>query len=107
MKSRSEINHLIASELGAIENSEILKQAANLMTKPMKKSLEWEYGDNEIFDSWFIADLGERDVWVTYCEGGHGALGYPWGLVFKDSTQFGMDNGWYASLSELFAEWFG
>lgn len=69
------------------------------------KILKWEYGKSEEFPAWIFADMGERNVYVSYCTGGHGARGYPWGLVFLDDDYFGMDSGWFSSLHGLLLDW--
>ena len=69
------------------------------------KNLKWEYGDNEQFPAWVFADLRERNVHAAYCVGGHGALGSPWGYIFKHDDGFGMDCGWFRSLQELLIDW--
>ena len=70
------------------------------------KTLKWEYGDFEPFQAWVFADFKERNVGAAYCLGGHGALGSPWGLIFFEDENFGMDCGWYRSLADLFDDWF-
>ena len=76
---------------------------------PLRKMiLNWEYGDSEPYESWVFAEFGERNVGATYCLGGFGALGSPWGLIFTNENWFGMDAGWYKSLSELISDgWIG
>ncbi len=106
MKTSTEMKALVATELCKIEDPVLSNRAKPLFTEPIEKTFEWEYGNNESFDGWLIANMGKRDVWAAYCEGGHGALGYPWGIVFKDSENFGMDCGWYSTLNDLLAEWF-
>jgi hypothetical protein len=69
------------------------------------KPLKWEYGNSEEFPSWVFADMKERSVYAAYCMGGHGALGSPWGLVFLHDDYFGMDSGWFQSLSDLLLDW--
>ena len=76
---------------------------------PLRKMiLNWEYGDCEPYESWVFAEFGERKVGAAYCLGGFGALGSPWGLIFTNENWFGMDAGWYQSLSELISDgWIG
>ena len=66
-----------------------------------RKTLYWEYGKGEPYDSWVFADFKEREVGVTYCKGGFGEMGSPWGLIFFHDAKFGMDCGWYDSLLDL------
>jgi hypothetical protein len=70
-----------------------------------RTSLKWEYGDCEEFEAWIFADMRERSVLAAYCLGGHGALGSPWGLIFRNDSYFGMHSGWFRSLRELFEDW--
>ena len=65
------------------------------------KTLKWEYGNDEEFPAWVVADLKERNVGTAYCRGGHGASGDTWGLIFFRDDYFGIDAGWYSSLDEL------
>lgn len=106
MTTPNEMKELVAMELSKIGDPTLRDRAKPLLTEPIKKTLEWEYGNNELFEGWLIADMGERNVWAAYCEGGHGALGKPWGILFKDSENFGMDCSWYSSLNDLLVEWF-
>jgi len=74
---------------------------APLLVPIHSKTLKWEYGNDEQFPAWVVADLQERGVGVAYCKGGHGASGDTWGLIFFHDDYFGMDAGWYSSLKEL------
>ena len=106
LKSAEEIARLVEEETVAILDPDLKARCTPLLRPPEMKRLVWEYGDDEEFDGWLVADMGERNVWAVYCEGGHRALGHPWGIIFKDGENFGMDSGWYRSLHELFSEWF-
>jgi hypothetical protein len=84
---------------------EVQEAFASLRVDLQPKVLKWEYGNSEPFPSWVFANMGEREVYAAYCAGGHGALGSPWGLVFKHDEYFGMDCGWFPSLRELLEDW--
>ena len=104
--SAESINEMVENDLSDIDSPLLLKKIRRCLHYPKCHKLHWEYGENELFPAWIIADLGERDVAVAYCKYGHGALGFPWGLIFKSENYFGMSDGWYRSLIELFDEWF-
>lgn len=95
---------LIQSELRSCEPT-VRAAAEKLLIDPFPKELKWEYGAFEPYQSWVFADLGERNVFAAYSLGGHGALGSPWGLVFRHDDHFGMDCGWFRSLKDLLADW--
>ena len=101
-----EVRLLVDAAITAIPDSDMVAKITPLLRPAIRQTLHWEYGNNEPFDAWRFADLGERDVWAAYCSGGHGALGNPWGLVICDSDQFGMDCAWYPELVHLFEEWY-
>ena len=67
---------------------------------------EFDYGGPTDCECWLFADLGERNVWISYSREGHGAYGRLWGLVYHDERVFGMDTSWYETLEILLAEWF-
>ena len=106
MTASDDMKAIVATELAKFTDPALKDWSMSLLTEPTQRTFKWEYGDNELFDGWLIEDMGERNVWAAYCKGGHGALGCPWGIVFKDSPEFGMDSGWYPSLQKLFDDWF-
>ncbi len=72
---------------------------------PYPVRLRWEYGNDEAFHAWVFGDMGEREVVIQYCVGGHGARGCPWGINFRDADHFGQDSGWYQNLAQLAEDW--
>lgn len=102
--SKDKVSHLI---LGEIESMSEENRAFILgkLVPPKQKTLIWEYGNNEEYEAWLFAEMGERNVCLAYCLGGFGALGNPWGLIFSNSNDFGMDSEWYRTLEELINEW--
>jgi len=104
LPDKFQMDALIRSELEQCEPA-MQKAAAALLIDLVPKTLKWEYGALEQFPAWVFADFGERNVFVAYCLGGHGALGSPWGLVFMHDEHFGQDSGWYRSLKELLSDW--
>jgi hypothetical protein len=96
---------LLNQELAGITNTRRRQFAESILVLPSKKTLRWEYGANEEFESWVFANFRERNVGAAYCLGGHGALGSPWGLVFFHSDAFGQDCGWYPTLAALVDDW--
>ncbi|GAB4195274.1 MAG: hypothetical protein Tsb002_27620 [Wenzhouxiangellaceae bacterium] len=100
LPTKEEMQTLIDMQISSMGPG--LKQYAESLIIPLKaKVLKWEYGNDEDFPAWEFADLGERNVRVAYCLGGHGANGDSWGLVFADDDYFGMDCGWYGSFKDL------
>ncbi len=94
------MGEIIESELSSME----LGAKKYFMSKliPLeKKYLKWEYGNDEEFPAWVVADLRDRDVGIAYCCGGHGASGDRWGIIFLHDNYFGMDVAWYSSLNDL------
>jgi hypothetical protein len=104
LPSKEAMQALIQRELETC-GPKIREAVAPLLIDLLPKILKWEYGKSEPFPAWVFADMGQRDVYAAYCLGGHGALGSPWGLVFKQDEYFGMDSGWYRSLRELLLDW--
>lgn len=103
--SIDEFRELLAMELSRIRSSNRGAFFQKILISPYKTRLTWEYGADEPFDAWTFGDLGERDVVAQYCRGGFGALGAPWGINFRASSNFGMDCGWYPSLEKLVEDW--
>ena len=100
-----EFSALLASAIAEMTSARRRAFIEAKLVSPFRTRLRWEYGANEEFDAWVFADMGERDVVVQYCLGGHGALGSPWGINFRDDEHFGQDSGWYRTLEDLVADW--
>lgn len=91
---------LIEKEIASME-PELQKYANSILTPLKRKTLKWEYGNNEEFTSWVFADFGERKVGAAYCLGGFGAMVHAWGLIFTNDDSFGMDAGWYDNFKDM------
>ena len=102
--SKEKVSQLVQREIESMseENRAFIIEK---LVPPQQKTLIWEYGNNEECEAWLFAEMGERNVCLVYCLGGFGALGNPWGLIFSNSNDFGMDPGWYRTLEELISEW--
>jgi hypothetical protein len=100
-----EFNAFLTTAIAQVSSSGRRRFIESRLLTPYQTHLRWEYGTAEEFDAWVFADMGERDVVAQYCLGGHGALGSPWGINFRDDQCFGQDNGWYRTLEELIADW--
>ncbi len=102
IKSVNSMSQLLRLTLDKF-NYDITKQwISSKITTPESITLKWEYGNHEPFQAWIIADMGERNVVAVFCnEGGYGKLGSPWGIIFRNNTDFGMDFGWYPDFESL------
>ncbi|MFT5492174.1 MAG: hypothetical protein ACI8V5_002548 [Limisphaerales bacterium] len=106
-KTAAEASQLVVNELNQFADPNLAARSKDFLITPRPKILVWEYGQNEEFEGWLIADMRERGVFAAYCcAGGHGSRGFPWGLVFQESSNFGQNCGWYPKLADLFEEWF-
>ncbi|MFA7555582.1 MAG: hypothetical protein WCY88_15170 [Spongiibacteraceae bacterium] len=103
LPSEEEMQSLIDKELEGMEPS-LRAYAVSILIPLKKKVLKWEYGNDEKFSAWEFADFGERNVGAAFCIGGHGAGGYPWGLIFTNDDYFGMDAGWYGSFKAMLTD---
>lgn len=104
LPSKREFSERLRHELEQCDPA--LQQAASAwLIDPVTKTLKWEYGNCEEYPAWVFADLKERNVFAAYCLGGHGALGFPWGLIRMSDEHFGPDASWYNSLKALVLEW--
>ena len=99
------MNALVEGELAACPRELRGEYESRRLPALRKKTLVWEYGQDEPYEAWLLAEMGERNVFIAYCLGGFGSMGSPWGLVFSHSAEFGMDCGWYGSLCELLTDW--
>lgn len=91
----------VADQVRVITTDAARSWLSERLIEPRESTLHRECGDNESCSAWIIRDVGERNVLIAYCEGGHGALERPRGLVLADDTSFGMDCDWHQSLGEL------
>lgn len=93
---------LLDKEMESISYLPARKWVKEHLVKPWQKTLLWEYGNQEPFQAWVFANFQERNVVAAYCsDGGFGALGSPWGIIFSNDDYFGMDAGWYSTLESL------
>ena len=100
-----EFKQLLNDEIKSLTSDLAKNFLRSRLIEPYQRTIEWEYGDDEPYDCWVFADMGERNVVAMYCLGGFGSVGSPWDINFRDATHFGMDPGWYPSLGELLDEW--
>ena len=103
--TRDEFGTLLQGALSQLPSARERAYIEARLIEPYQRTLRWEYGMGEPHQCWVFADMGERDVVAVYCRGGHGALGFPWGINFRTSDHFGMDSGWYRNLGELLSDW--
>lgn len=96
--SNETINQLVTEELKKVTDEKALEWLKEHLIEPKPTTLRWEYGNMEPYPAWIVADTGERNVVIAYCEGGHGSFGNTWGLIFANDTTFGMDCSWYSDL---------
>ena len=102
---RENVSGLIAEQLSQITDETARRFIEAHLIEPRPKQLFWEYGNGEPHTAWLFADMGERNVFAVYCDGGFGALGAPWGIIIENKSHFGQDSGWYGTLEGLVSEW--
>jgi hypothetical protein len=98
-----EMQSLINNEIEAM-GPRLKAYALSILTPLKMKVLKWEYGNGQEFPAWEFANFGERNVGAVFCISGHGARGYPWGLIFTNDDCFGMDAGWYSSFKTMLTD---
>ncbi|ABI64466.1 MULTISPECIES: hypothetical protein [Maricaulis] len=100
----SPVTRKVEEQLGLIIDDAARSWLSERLIEPRTTTLHWEYGKDEAFPAWIVGEVGTaggRKIVIAYCEGGHGALGAPWGLIFADDEYFGMDCSWYEDLATL------
>ncbi|RYY00925.1 MAG: hypothetical protein EOO53_20615 [Gammaproteobacteria bacterium] len=102
--TKEKVSKLVQHEIESMSESNRTFILEKLIS-PRPKTLTWEYGNEEEYEAWLFAEMGERNIGLVYCLGGFGAFGSPWGLIFSNSSNFGMDPGWYRNLKDLVSEW--
>jgi len=107
MQTTEEIVLLVETEIAAIPDERKRKILEEFLVTPQLQMREWEWSEpTEKFPCWIVADLRERDVAIAVSESGHGATGYPWGLVFQSAeNSFGQSFSWFPSLEKLIDDW--
>jgi len=103
LPTESEMFALINKELDDM-TPECKEYAASKIVSLKEKVLRWEYGNNEPFPAWEFANFGSDDLCAVYCLGGHGADGFPWGLVHRNDDYFGMACSWYESFEAMLSD---
>jgi hypothetical protein len=102
--NKIEMIALVQEQLKDCEFS-IRRAVKSILVEPTQITLKSDHGSGEEFPAWIVVDFGERDVAAVYCLGGYGALGSPWGLVFKADTHIAESNTWYSTLYNLLSDY--
>jgi hypothetical protein len=109
-KSLDEVDVLVRTAIAALAPARLRTEVQKVLIVPIqqRRTCLTKAGVEAQGDLWVFARLPERDVGLAYAEEGYGAMGWPWGLVFVASTDFGDTGGWYSTLLELVEDsgWF-
>jgi hypothetical protein len=109
-KSSEQVGVLVRTKVAELEPACLRADVEKVLISPMpqRRTYLTKTGAGAEGDLWVFARLPRRDVGLAYSEEGYGAMGWPWGLVFVSSTDYGDSGGWYSSLPELIEDsgWF-
>lgn len=98
----AEVAQLVAQQLRAIAQPELLALAQSLLVEPRLESRPWDYGaQNQEFPCWVVLEHLPSNTGIAYCAQGFGPSN-PWGLLFLsgEHLSMGMDSAWFASLED-------
>ena len=103
------MKRILDEEIRKFSDSQFALRIKSFLREPQPRQLHWTWNNcSERYLGWLVADMGERNVWIAYCEQGWGTRGRPWGLVFEKQNFIGEPDAWYPSLQALFEDgWAG
>lgn len=105
---KHEVEQIVRHEIDSIKHGAAKKWLLDRLVEPQPLTLLFEYANDEPYQVWNIADVGERNVVIQYCPAGFGGFGSDkWGLNFRGEKYFGMDAGWYRDLESIAFECVG
>jgi len=105
---KSEVEQIVRREIDSIKHEAAKKWILDRLVEPQPLTLLFEYANNEPYEVWNVADIGERNVIIQYCPAGFAGFGSDkWGLNFHGNMHFGMDSGWFRDLESIAIEWVG
>lgn len=102
---REEIEALVRTEIGRIEQTELLRVVHEHLVPVRCEQREWDYGEpRERHRCWIVWEHAPSATVVGYCEHGFG-LTDPWGLLSRSvEAGLGTDAQWYATLEDAVRE---
>lgn len=97
------IKDIVANSMNQIKDPHLKASLGLAVVEPKSKVVE--HFDSTSRNSmacevWIVFDVQERDVVLLYSCEGYFSEGYPWGISFRDSKNFGPPSFWYKSLEE-------
>jgi hypothetical protein len=99
--SLERISHLVASELARDDVPDQRARLQRFLDTPTMIELTWQYGEpSDLFDAWLVGRSPDGRVGLVYCAQGVGSDAFPWGAVFLDEKDMGMDSEWHSGLAD-------
>lgn len=93
---------LVAREVAAIRQPDLLALARRLVIEPRVEQRAWDHGEPASdLPCWFVMEDVPSNTGIAYCASGFGPS-YPWGLLFLTGKHLsmGMDFSWFASVED-------
>jgi hypothetical protein len=106
MVTLSEVDALVRSELGRVEDPSLRRRIEGLLVEPYPVLRDWDYGrKDERYTCWTVLEHRRSNTGLAYCEFGFGPR-CPWGLVSLsgEHMNIGMDCAWYTTLEDAFLQ---
>ena len=98
--TRINVTSLIDSELARIGEPARRSRLQELLHRPARVSLAWDYGQaDDRFDCWHVGQSPDGRLLLVYCKRGFGP-DFPWGFVFADDGAMGMGSQWHSGLED-------
>ncbi len=96
-----EVTELLMSELGRIEQDDLVAVVETLQIEPRKELRDWDYGSlGQQFPCWIVIEDRASNTCIACCEQGFGPE-QPWGVLSVDGEEdlsMGMDSQWHSTL---------
>lgn len=93
----------VSQELARIEDRRLAAELERRLVPPRPCSLEWDYGHEDSYPGFMVAEFPEKRTGIAFSEYGFGPS-FPWIVVLLDRPGFGMDSSSFKWLEGAFRE---
>ncbi len=105
-RSKQEVTTGLSRELTGIADPLVRAALSAVLTDPRQETRRASWLPSKPSHTcWIVADLGERDVGIAFCEDYPRSHSLQWGLVFLTDDDLGDSNNWYPSLEMLYRDY--
>ncbi len=93
----------VSEELAQIADKHLANALGRYIIRPRSCSLQWDYGPEEQYPGFVVAEFHESETGIAYSDFGFGPS-QPWILIGLRQPAFGMDSSAFTKLEGAFRE---